>query len=171
LLILNTPVAPKIGKHQSFLAILPMLVAVAACNHVTSTSIEGRIGRAITDRCQPAAKCVIQLREVTPFEWDTVFYFDYVVSPAARRGVVGLPFETAEFQRQLVFLRNGQVVRNDLLPTDVEKPVENELVFEGGKEPNWLSCDRAAEFEVTHDSFGTGVMFFQLKAVSRDSCR
>jgi hypothetical protein len=25
-----------------------------------------------------------------------------------------------------------------LLPTNVEKPVENELDFEGGKEPNWL---------------------------------
>jgi hypothetical protein len=48
---------------------------------------------------------------------------------------------------------------------------KNELDFEGHKEPNWLSCDRAAQFEVTRDSFGTGVMFFQLKPVSRDSCR
>ena len=100
-----------------------------------------------------------------------MFYFDYVVSPAARRSAVGLPFDTAELQRQLVFLRNGQVVRNDLLPTNVEKPVENQLDFEGGKEPNWLSCDRAAQFEVTRDSFGTGVMSFQLKPVSPDSCR
>jgi len=100
-----------------------------------------------------------------------MFYFDYVVSPTARRSAVGLPFDAAELRRQLVFLRNGQVVRNDLLPTDVEKPVENELDFEGGKEPNWLSCDRAAQFEVTRDSLGTGVMFFQLKSVSRDSCR
>jgi hypothetical protein len=100
-----------------------------------------------------------------------MFYFDYVVSPTARRSAVGSPFDTAELRRQLVFLRNGQVVRNDLLPTNVEKPVENELNFEGGKEPNWLSCDRAAQFEVIRDSLGTGVMFFQLKAVSRDSCR
>ena len=100
-----------------------------------------------------------------------MFYFDYVVSPTARHSAVGLPFDTAELRRQLGFLRNGQVVRNDLLPTNVEKPVENELNFEGGREPNWLSCDRAAQFEVIHDSFGTGVMFFQLKAVSRDSCR
>jgi len=100
-----------------------------------------------------------------------MFYFDYVVSPTARRSAVGLPFDTAELRRQLVFVRNGQVVRNDLLPTNVEKPVENELDFEGGEEANWLSCDRAAQFEVTRDSLGTGVMFFQLKAVSRDSCR
>ncbi len=157
--------------NRRLLVILPVLAAIAACNRVTPTSIEGRIGRAITDRCRPAARCVIQLREVTPFEWDRMFYFDYVVSPTARLSVVGLPFDTAELRRQLVFLRNGQVVRNDLLPTNVEKPVENELDFEGGKEPNWLSCDRAVLFEVTRDSFGTGVLFFQLKAVSRDSCR
>ncbi len=157
--------------NRRLLVILPVLVAIAACNRVTPNSIEGRVGRAISDRCRPATRCVIQLREVTPFEWDRMFYFDYVVSPTARRSAVGLPFDTAELRRQLVFLRNGQVVRNDLLPTNVEKPVENELDFEGGKEPNWLSCDRVAQFEVTRDSFGTGVMFFQLKAVSRDSCR
>jgi hypothetical protein len=158
--------------NRKLVAVLSVLVAIAACNRgVRPTSIEGRIGRAITDRCQPAAKCVIQLREVTPFEWDRMFYFDYSVSPAARRSAVGVPFDTAELQRQLVFLRNGQVVRNDLLPTDVEKPVENELAFKGDEKADWLTCDRAAEFEVTRDSFGTGVMFFRLKAVSRDSCR
>jgi len=93
------------------------------------------------------------------------------VSPSARRSAVGLPFDSAELRCQLVFLPNGQVVRNDLLPTNVEKPVENELDFEGGKEPNWLNGDRAAQFEVIRDFFGTGVMFFQLKADSRDSCR
>ena len=100
-----------------------------------------------------------------------MFYFDYGVSPSARRSAVGVPLDTEELRRQLVFLRNGEVVRNDLLPTDIEKPVENELAFEGGGQADWLSCDRAAQFEVTHDSLGTGVVFFQLKTVSRDSCR
>jgi len=101
---------------------------------------------------------------------DVLFRFTFV-SPTARHSAVGLPFEAAELRRQLVFLRNGQWFATICLPTNVEKPVENELEFEGGKETNWLSCDRAAQFEVTRDSFGTGVMFFQLKAVSRDSCR
>jgi hypothetical protein len=103
----------------------------------------------------PTAKCVIQLREVVPFEWDRMFYFDYGVSPAARRTAVGSPFDTEELRRQLIFLRNGQVVRNDLLPTDVEKPIENELAFEAGDQADWLSCDRGAQFEVIRDSFGT----------------
>jgi len=69
-----------------------------------------------------------------------------------------------ELRRQLVFLRNGQVVRNDLLPTNVEKPVENELDFEGGKEPNWVSCDRAAPSSRSHMILSELVScFFQLK--------
>ena len=63
--------------------VLSVFLAIVGCNRVAPTSIEGRIGRTITDRCRPAAKCVIQLREVTPFEWDRMFYFDYGVSPAA----------------------------------------------------------------------------------------
>src|SRR5260370_5786259 len=42
-----------------------------------------------------------------------MFYFDYGVLPTARRNAVGLPFDTEELRRQLVFLRNGQVVRNE----------------------------------------------------------
>jgi len=115
--------------NRRLVAGLSALVAIAACHRgVTTTSIEGRIGRAITDRCQAAAKCVIHLRDLTPFEWDRMFYFDYSVSPAARRSAVGMPFDTEELRRQLVFLRNGRVVRNDLLPTDVEKPVEMSLL-------------------------------------------
>lgn len=151
-------------------AVLSVFLAFAGCNRVMPTSIEGRIGRAINDRCRPAARCVIPLREVTPFEWDRMFYFDYDVSSAARQSAIGLPVHTEELRRQLVFLRNGKVVRNDLLPTDIEKPVENELVFEADDErSHWLSCDRAAQFEVTRDSFGTGVTFFRLKIVSRDT--
>jgi hypothetical protein len=158
--------------NRRLLVISFLLLTISGCNRgVTPTGIEGRIGRAITDRCRPAAKCVIQLREVVPFEWDRMFYFDYGVSPAARRTAVGSPFDTEELRRQLVFLRNGQVVSNDLLPTDVEKPIENELAFEGGDQADWLRCDRGAQFEVIRDSFGTGVMFFRLKAVSRDSCQ
>jgi hypothetical protein len=77
-----------------------------------------------------------------------MFYFANEVRPAGREQVVGIPLETAEFRRQLIFLRGGRIVRNDLLPTDIEGPIENEIDFRLGNQPDqWTSCDSEAQLQ------------------------
>jgi hypothetical protein len=104
------------------------------CNRdrVSASSIEGQIGHAIEERCPKTSDCPIRLRDVTSFNWDKMFYFGYTVPPAGREKAVGIQLETEEFRRQLVFLRGGSIVRNDLLPTDIERPIENEIDFQIG---------------------------------------
>ena len=99
-----------------------------------------------------------------------MFYFDYAVPPAKREKAVGFQLETEEFRRQLVFLRGGRIVRNDLLPTDIERPVKNEIVFESEKQAEWITCDNEARFTATRGDGGTGIVFFRLKSMS-DHCR
>jgi hypothetical protein len=154
-------------------ALLLFALTSTGCNgnRVSASSIEGQIGHAIQDKCPRTSDCPIRLRDVTSFDWDKMFYFDYTVSPAERGRAVGVQFKTNELRRQLVFLRGGSVVRNDLLPTDIERPVENEIAFDGGKQIDRISCDNEAQFVATRGDGGTGVMFFQLKTVSADHCR
>ncbi|HET6929422.1 MAG TPA: hypothetical protein VFI45_03815 [Candidatus Acidoferrum sp.] len=114
--------------------------------------------------------CPIRLRDATSFNWDKMFYFDYAVPPAKREKAVGLQLETEEFRRQLVFLRGGSIVRNDLLPTDIERPIENEIDFQVGENTQWITCDSEAEFTATRADGGTGIVYFQLKSMS-DHCR
>jgi hypothetical protein len=97
-----------------------------------------------------------------------MFYFDYVVPIAERKNAVGVKLETEEFRRQLVFLHRGSIVRNDLLPTDIERPIENQVVFSVGKQPDrgWITCDREAQFAATRGNEGTGIVFFELKSTS-----
>src|SRR5262245_52230874 len=133
-------------------------VSSTACNRnrVTASSIEGQIGHAIESRCPKVSDCPIRLRDVTSFEWDKMFYFDLAVAPAERAKIVGVQLETAEFRRQLVFLRGGKILRNDLLPTDIERPIENQIVFQGGNElDRWITCDREAQFAATRGDGGT----------------
>ena len=163
--------------HKTF-AIILLLFAVGSTgcnrNRVSASSIEGQIGHAIEQRCPKTSDCLIRLRDVTSFEWDKMFYFDYEVRPAGREQVVGVPLETAEFRRQLVFLRGGRIVRNDLLPTDIERAIENEIDFQLGNQPkeDWITCDSEAQFTVMRGDGGTGngIVFFQLKSMS-DHCR
>jgi hypothetical protein len=95
-----------------------------------------------------------------------MFYFDYAVPPAEREKAVGAQLETEEFRRQLVFLRGKSIILNNLLPTDIERPIENEIVFQVGKQTDWITCDSEAQFTATRGDGGTGSVFFQLKSMS-----
>ena len=155
--------------HKTFAMILLSFVAsTMGCNRnrVTSSSIEGQIGHAIEERCPKGSNCTVRLHDLTPFDWDKMFYFEYNVSPAEREKAVGVRLESEELRRQLVFLSGGNIVRNNLLPTDVERPIENEIVFKVGKDTDWITCDNQAQFTATRDDGGTGIMFFQLKSTS-----
>ena len=159
--------------HKTFATTLLLFaVGSSGCNRsrVSASSVEGQIGYAIEERCPKTSDCPIRLRDVTSFDWDKMFYFDYAVPPAEREKAVGFQLETEEFRRQLVFLRGGSIVRNDLLPTDIERPVKNEIVFESEKRADWITCDNEARFTATRGDGGIGIVFFQLKSMS-DHCR
>ncbi len=88
------------------------------------------MGAAILQKCGPARNCTVRLSELTPFKWDKMFYFDYGVAPSDRRRAIGNSLSTHELERQVVFLRDGKIIDNEFLPTDVEKPIGNQIVFE-----------------------------------------
>lgn len=157
----------KAKKLTPFL--LSLLILGAACEHGVS-SFEGRIGTAIMRKCNPVVSCTIRLGKVTPFEWDRMVYFDHDVSLNTRMKFAGKDVNLNELRRQIVFFRNDAIVHNELLATDVERPIKDELAFEVG-EKHWITCNSEAEFTVTRDSFGTGVKFFRLVPTSHDTCR
>lgn len=144
-----------------------MLLAVASMgcnrNRVSPSSVEGQIGHAIQQRCRGISNCTIRLRDVTSFDWDKMFYFDSTVPPAEREREVGVQLKSEELRRQLVFLRGGSVIRNDLLPTDIERPIENEIAFDDGNQANRLSCDSDAQFLAQRERRWNGHHVFPVK--------
>jgi hypothetical protein len=83
--------------HKTLATILLLLaVGSTGCNRnrVSASSMEGQIGHAIEERCPKTSDCLIRLRDVTSFNWDKMFYFDYAVSPAEREKAVGVQLET-----------------------------------------------------------------------------
>lgn len=159
----------KTAIAQSLL-LLVLASLWVGCNRtkVDRLSVEGKLGAAISRQCGTARNCKVRLSDLTPFKWDRMFYFDYGVAPPERRRAVGVSFDTHELERQIVFLRAGKVIDNEFLPTNVERPIANQIVFENDgtdKSPSPFACDDSAVFQATYDEFGTGISFYSLKLV------
>jgi hypothetical protein len=142
--------------------ILPFLCFGCTTNRVSPNSIEGRMGAAISRNCGSSQTCKMQLRELTPFKWDRMFYFDVALSPSERQRAVGVSIPAHELQRQIVFLNHDKVIYNELLPTDFEKPVRNEVLFEIVAPATYFTCDDSAVFLAKHEGVGTGTPFYSL---------
>ncbi len=153
----NVAIAKRIA-----VVILPFLCFGCTTNRVSPNSIEGRMGAAISRKCGSSQTCKMRLRELTPFQWDRMFYFDVALSPSERRRAVGVSIPARELQRQIVFLNHDKVVYNELLPTDFEKPVRNEVAFEIVAPATYFTCDDSAVLLAKHDGVGTGAPFYSL---------
>jgi hypothetical protein len=127
------------------------------------------MGSAILQQCGKARNCTVRLSDITPFKWDKMFSFEYGVSRSDREKAVGISFKTHELERQIVFVRDGKVILNEFLPTDIEKPVLNSIVFVSGGSGSAsrpFACQYTAVFQATYDDFGSGIPFYLLKLVN-----
>jgi hypothetical protein len=92
------------------------------------------VAAAIRSRIQLCAKdrpCVISMRDVTRFDWDICYAFEYGTTRAVREAVLHTADPSySEFEPQLVFLKSGRIVYEESHPTDVEHPLRNEIVFD-----------------------------------------
>jgi hypothetical protein len=152
-------------KTQSAL-LLAMLVSIG-CN--SGARLENEIGRQLKSRCH-SAQCVVRISELTPFDWDAMLYFSYGVQSSERLEAAGVKVSTPDLERQLVFLKNGKVVRDELLLTGIENPVEGEVQIEVPTK-GWVKCDRQSEFGVKELEAGRGTHFFVLTPTRQDNCR
>lgn len=119
----------RFDRRYACLALLFCLAGIQ-----TSCSDSRRVEARIVDRihaCRAPQNCVISLADATDFDWDTVFAFSYTVRADERRRVVGSPeVNYVEFHRQLVFVKNGKIVYQELEPTNVEHPIRDEVAFD-----------------------------------------
>ena len=114
------------------------LFLVLGCSR--SGLIERRIGERV-DSCKPDTSCIVKIKELTSFQWDKMFVFSHGASPEYIEKALGTPLpEYVEFQRRIVFLKDGAIVHREDEPTDIEGTVDGEVRFAGlNTEPSYLS--------------------------------
>ncbi len=92
-------------------------------------NVEDKIVNNINKNCKQFP-CVIKIKDVTDFDWDKMYIFDYGADIEQIKNAVGTSIpERTQFTRKLVFTKNGKVIRYEELPTDIENIVDNEVIF------------------------------------------
>jgi len=86
---------------------------------IDPSSIEAKLVTGINTTCHDYSNCTIRLKDVTDFDWDRVYVFEYTAGQAEIEKVIGVPFPRyEEFKRSMIFLNGGKLVYGEANPTE-----------------------------------------------------
>src|SRR5438270_12203361 len=144
------------------------LVLLESCGRksINPNSVEGKLVARINSTCQSSSVCTIRVRDVTNFDWDKMYVFKHTATSDQMNKAVGLPLPPyKEFERKMIFVSGRKVVYSEAEPTDVEKPIDQEVIFDIPDDAQYKSYARDSLFTVTKKSFANGV-YYELKLVN-----
>jgi hypothetical protein len=129
-------------------------------------SVEAKIGKKV-DNCQPEIECIFKISEITDFQWDKMFVFDYAVPDDEIAKHLGTEYGGGEqFKRQLVFLKDGKIIHQENLLTHVSDSVDDAVQFDGLTYNNPLSfTPDTAVFKAQKYAVGYGDINYYLKQI------
>ena len=152
---------------RSLIVGILFLVIFESCETKTvdPLSMEGKLVTRINTTCGDSSSCTIRLRDVTDFAWDRVYVFKYTARKSEVEKVIGAPFPLyEEFKRSMIFLNGGKIIYSEADPTNVEHPINNQIVFDIGDKDVYRSYSSESQFEVTRKNFEGGV-YYELELI------
>jgi hypothetical protein len=144
-----------------------MLLCLQSCGSETVArgSIEGKLVAKIKASCQSEKVCTIRVRDVTNFAWDKMYVFPYTVNREEVEGVVGVPLpEWEEFKRMIIFTNGGKLVYFENDPTNIEHPINEQVVFDIPDRAGHRAYGPDPVFEVTQKDSDKD-LYYELKLV------
>ncbi|ABF42281.1 hypothetical protein Acid345_3280 [Candidatus Koribacter versatilis Ellin345] len=125
----------------------------------TPGKLERRISANI-DACDAKAECLIQLKDVTSFEWDEAHVFDDHASRSDIEKVLHAPFpQYKEMSPAAVFMKDGKVVYSEAEAWHLEKAAVNSVTWDPKDVEHFRKYARDAEFIATRRSFEKGYLY------------
>lgn len=150
-------------KLSKILRILPFLSLILfSCQGRT---FEDKIVDKIKDSCKEFP-CSIRIGEITDFEWNKLYVFNYGASPSQIEKVVGryVP-ENTKFTRKIIFTNKGKIVHYEELQTNVEATINNQVYFDDTVEKGYeIYSVNNANFKAQKYSEGK-IIYYQLNQI------
>lgn len=82
------------------------------------------------EKCLTNAKCEVKIRDLTDFEWEKMYAFNYPISLESIENAINAPYPYyEEFTRPLIFISKGKIVYHENNPSNVEGLLDGQVVF------------------------------------------
>jgi hypothetical protein len=154
---------------RSLIVVILFLIIFESCGTKTvePLSIEGKLVTRINTACgQSSSGCIIRLKDVTNFAWDRVFVFKHNARQSEIEKVIGAPYpQYEEFKRSMIFLNGGTVVYSEVEPTDIERPINNQVEFDIAYREVYRSYSSESQFEVKRKHYQGNTYHYELKLI------
>ncbi len=124
-----------LSKKMTIIIIMVAAIGVAAFAIVSynrKNTIENKIGHWVNNNCQSNKACTVNIADLTEFDWDKMLVFEYGFTKKQVEEIIDTSLENhLEQSRKIVFLKDGEVVHHEQLPTNVEHNVDGQVIFDG----------------------------------------
>jgi hypothetical protein len=135
-----------------------VLTSILCCTG--SRKFEVKMVTAIAKNCQDPEHCALRLRDVTNFEWDRMFAFGYGAREYEIERILGTKYRWGgEFQRKIVFMKGKEIVFHEEEPTDIERPLKDEVVFDFAQNSNYGVYSHDVTFKVSKKWSENGIFY------------
>jgi hypothetical protein len=140
--------------------IVGSLLTGCEATHINRWGFEAKIVSAIKAKCRDSANCTIRIADLTKFSWDKMFVFKYGAQRREVEEALGCPFPNyTEFTRKIVFMSEGKVVFSEQEPTNVERPLDQEVSFDVPDTDEHKQYGPDIAFSVATKTFDGGVFY------------
>lgn len=136
----------KTEKFQITCLCVLILLLIIGCNN--RVKLQSEIVSKIESQLGTSDSCFIDLKEFTVFPWDTLYYFSGIIPKSEVKSILQNRFkEYHEFDAALVFLNRGKVVYYEIINSNPEKIIKNEIII------NYVDSLRYSKFSFKESKF------------------
>ncbi|MCG2611793.1 hypothetical protein LZZ90_09785 [Flavobacterium sp. SM15] len=112
---------------KKLISLIVIVLLLFSCSHR-----KGKIELALTKEIENCntPDCRIELKKVTDFEWDKVYFFEIPTDKEYVNKCIGIDYPNyVEFTRPIIFLNKGKIVYSENNVSSVESLVDEQIVI------------------------------------------
>src|SRR5882724_1883732 len=131
--------------------IAAMLVsALQGCTNAKHAKFENKMISAFST-CNSQQRCALHVSDLTEFRWDKLYVFKHTAGRREVESILGTKLtEFEEIHRRIVFTKAGSVVFHEEEPTEIERPIADEVVFDIPDTQDYKVYSSDVTFSVQH---------------------
>ena len=120
---------------MKFSIVLLVTYSLMSCSR--AQNLEDKIHIKVNECSQDS--CVIKIKDLTNFDWDSVYFFSYFTPLESIESIIGQPYKHyQEFTIPIIFKKNDSIVYFENNACDVEGIKEGQVII--GSESDTLNC-------------------------------